>query len=125
MLDAKKVLVLVNGNTTDAAMIALAAQTAKRNKAQVYAIHVIEVRRTLPLDADLVEERRTADAILDEAERKKAVREIIIYMLDTSPYTFQAGVFDLNASKKDVMDTPPEGKSLKWSGEYDRVWRKS
>ena len=72
MLDAKKILVLVNGNSTDATMIDLASQTAKRSKAQVYAIHVIEVRRTLPLDADLVEERRAADSILDEAERVAA-----------------------------------------------------
>jgi nucleotide-binding universal stress UspA family protein len=72
MLDARKILVLVNGNSTDAAMIALAAQTAKRNKVQVYAIHVIEVPRTLPLDHDLVEQRRSADVILDEAERTAA-----------------------------------------------------
>lgn len=69
MLDAKKILVSVNGNSTDSAMVALAAQTAKRTKGQVYAIHVIEVRRTLPLDADLEEERKRADAILDGAER--------------------------------------------------------
>jgi len=73
MLDAKKVLVLVNGNSTDGAMIGLAAQTAKRNRAKVYAIHVIEVRRTLPLDADLVEERRAEDSILDEAERVASI----------------------------------------------------
>jgi len=71
MLDARKILVLVNGDSTDAAMIALASQTTKR-KAHVYAIHVIEVRRTLPLDADLVEERRKADTVLDAAERAAA-----------------------------------------------------
>ncbi len=71
MLDARKILVLVNGDSTDAAMIALASQTTKR-KARVYAIHVIEVRRTLPLDADLVEERRKADTVLDAAERAAA-----------------------------------------------------
>src|SRR5437867_8087861 len=76
MLEAKKILVLVNGNPTDAAMIALASQTAKRSRAQVYAIHVIEVRRTLPLDADLVEQRRAADAILDDAERVAAEADL-------------------------------------------------
>jgi nucleotide-binding universal stress UspA family protein len=69
MLEAKKILVPVNGNPTDAAMIALACQTAKRSEGRVYAIYVIEVRRTLPLDADLIEERERADAILDNAER--------------------------------------------------------
>jgi nucleotide-binding universal stress UspA family protein len=70
MLNAKKILVPVNGNqTTDSTTIALAAQTAKRTKGRVYAIYIIEVRRTLPLDADLVEERQQADAILDTAEQ--------------------------------------------------------
>src|SRR4051794_25282726 len=69
MREAKKILVPVNGNATDAAMLALAAQTAKRTKARVYAIHVIEVRRNLPLDAELVEERDMANQILDGAER--------------------------------------------------------
>lgn len=63
--------------------------------------------------------------ILDESERKKAIREIIVYMIDHSPYTFQAGVFDLNATKKDVQGTPPEGRSSKWSEHYELVWRKS
>jgi nucleotide-binding universal stress UspA family protein len=69
MLDAKKIIVPLNGYATDVTMITLACQTAKRTKGQVYAIYVIEVQRTLPLDADLVEEREQADAILDRAER--------------------------------------------------------
>ena len=70
----------------------------------------------------MIEKQRT---LLDEGQRKKAIRDIIIYMLDNSPYTFQSGVFDLNASKKDVMATPPEGKSFKWSEGYESVWRNS
>jgi peptide/nickel transport system substrate-binding protein len=70
----------------------------------------------------MIDNQRT---ILDEALRKKAIRDIIVYMLDTSPYTFQAGVFDLNTSKRDVMGTPPEGKSFKWSEHYELVWRNS
>jgi len=69
MHEPKKILVLVNGNSTDSAMVALASNTARRAKGRVYAIHVIEVRRTLPLDADLPEDRRQADAVLDLAER--------------------------------------------------------
>jgi nucleotide-binding universal stress UspA family protein len=69
MLEVQKVLVPVNGNETDATIIELAAQTAKRAKGRVYAIHVIEVARSLPVDADLVQERRRADNILDAAEQ--------------------------------------------------------
>jgi nucleotide-binding universal stress UspA family protein len=69
LLDAKRILVPINGNPTDATTIALACQIAKRSKGRVYAVYVVEVRRTLPLDADLVEERHLADRVLDDAER--------------------------------------------------------
>src|SRR5437868_12022762 len=72
MLEAKKILVPVNGNATDARTISLACQMAKRSKGRVYAIYVIEVRRNMPLDADLIEDRAQADAILDAAERTAA-----------------------------------------------------
>ncbi len=70
MHEVKKILVPVNGNPTDSAVLVLASQTAKRSKGRVYAIYVIEVPRTLPLDADLTEERRRADTVLDEAEQR-------------------------------------------------------
>ncbi|HEY3115227.1 MAG TPA: universal stress protein [Chloroflexota bacterium] len=70
MLDAKKrILVPVNGGPTDATVVSLAIQTAKKSKAQVYAIYVIEVRRTLPLDADIPQERGFADGVLDQVEQ--------------------------------------------------------
>jgi nucleotide-binding universal stress UspA family protein len=69
LLDAKRILVPINGNPTDTTTIGLACQIAKRSKGRVYAVYVVEVRRTLPLDADLVEERQSADRVLDEAER--------------------------------------------------------
>ena len=69
MIEAKKILVPVNGESTDPTVVTLACQIARRSRGRVYAIHVIEVRRTLPLDADLSEEKQRADAILDRAER--------------------------------------------------------
>jgi len=69
MLETKKILVPVNGNTTDGRTVSLACQMARRTKGHVYAIYVIEVRRNLPLDADLIDERAQADSILDAAER--------------------------------------------------------
>jgi len=71
---------------------------------------------------DMIVKQRT---IFDETERKKAIRDIIIYMMDNSPYTVQAGVFDLNAAKKSVMAAPPEGRSYLWSEHYEGVWRTS
>ncbi|MSQ24215.1 MAG: universal stress protein [Chloroflexi bacterium] len=68
MFNPKKILVPVNGGPQDATVVALASQLAKRSKGQVYAIYVIEVRRTLPLDADLPSERQEADVVLDGVE---------------------------------------------------------
>src|SRR3989304_2049307 len=49
--------------------LALACLLAKRNKGKVYAVYVIEVARTLPLDADLSPEARGGEEILARAEQ--------------------------------------------------------
>ena len=48
--------------------LALACVLAKRNKGKVYAVYVIEVARTRPLDADLSPEAREGEEILARAE---------------------------------------------------------
>jgi len=48
--------------------LALACLLAKRNKGKVYAVYVIEVARTLPLDADLSPEAGEGENILAAAE---------------------------------------------------------
>ena len=42
MLEAKKILVPVNGNATDVRTVSLACQMARRSKGHVYAIYVID-----------------------------------------------------------------------------------
>jgi nucleotide-binding universal stress UspA family protein len=59
----------VNGNPTDDDAVALACEIGKRGKASVYAIYVIEVKRTLPLDVDLPPEAAKGDSVLARAER--------------------------------------------------------
>jgi len=66
---ARRILVPVNGNPTDDEMIALACQLARPSRAHVHAIHVIEVKRSLPLDADLAPEAARGEEVLDRAER--------------------------------------------------------
>ena len=65
----QRVLVPVGGNGADEAAIQMACDTARGSKAQVYVIYVIEVQRSLPLDADLVPEARKGEDILARAER--------------------------------------------------------
>ena len=49
--------------------ILLACSIAKRNKGKVFAVHVIEVKRSLPLDAELTDEATSGEAVLTQAER--------------------------------------------------------
>lgn len=65
----KRMLVPVNGNPTDHEMVALACQLGKRNKAEIHVIYIIEVRRTLPLDADLPQDAEKGEAVLESVER--------------------------------------------------------
>ena len=69
MITAQRILVAVNGNPTDTEAVALACEMAKRTKAEVYAIHVIEVRRNLPIDVDLPTEVARGEHVLSEAQR--------------------------------------------------------
>jgi len=69
MIHASRILVPVNGNRSDVEVLELACEIAQRSKAQVYAIHVIEVNRTLPLDAELQEEAERGEDLLNQAEQ--------------------------------------------------------
>ena len=69
MIRASRILVPVNGNPTDEEAVALACEVGRRSRAEVYAIYVIEVKRTLPLDVDLPAEAAKGDAVLAQAER--------------------------------------------------------
>lgn len=64
----RSILVPVNGTEAGLHAVDFACNMAKRNRARVHVVHVIEVKRSLPLDAELVGEAQTGEAILAEAE---------------------------------------------------------
>lgn len=68
MQNIRRILVPINGNATDDEAIELACSVARRNRARVYAIYVIEVKRSLPLDAELTDEIARGEEILARAE---------------------------------------------------------
>lgn len=68
-MEAKRILVPVNGDKADEEAIKLACSIAKKTKAKVYAIHVIEVERLLPLDARKDSDIRRAEQIFEHVER--------------------------------------------------------
>lgn len=69
LLDARTFLVPCDGSAAAFEALALACAQAKRNKGRVFVVHVIEVKRTLPLDADMFTEAQRGESILMEAER--------------------------------------------------------
>jgi nucleotide-binding universal stress UspA family protein len=65
----KRILVPISGNPSDDEMVGLACGIAKKTKAEVHVIYIIEVKRTLPLDADLPPEAERGETVLEQAER--------------------------------------------------------
>jgi nucleotide-binding universal stress UspA family protein len=66
--ELKSFLVPVDGSTASLKAVEFACSLAKRNKGKVHVVHVIEVRRSLPLDAELSDEAVRGEEILDRAE---------------------------------------------------------
>ena len=68
-MQLNKILVSVCGERTDDEILRLAGRIARRSKAKVYVVYVIQVKRSLPLDADMESETRKGEEVLDHAER--------------------------------------------------------
>lgn len=62
------VLLAVSGSPFDNQLVQLACAVAQKSKGKLYVVHVLEVPRTLPLDANMTEESRRADSILTHVE---------------------------------------------------------
>jgi nucleotide-binding universal stress UspA family protein len=67
-LSFKSILVPVNGSEASMMAVEFACSIAKRAHGRVHVVHVIEVRRALPLDADLTVEAQRGEEILTQAE---------------------------------------------------------
>lgn len=69
LLNTRNILVPCDGSDICFSALALACDVAHHNAGRVYAVHVIVVRRSLPLDAEMVAETRRGNDILTRAER--------------------------------------------------------
>jgi nucleotide-binding universal stress UspA family protein len=65
----KTILVPTDGSGASMWAVSLACGIAKKNKGKVYVVHVIEVKRSLPLDAELEPEASEGEKILLQAEK--------------------------------------------------------
>ncbi len=62
------ILVPVTGSPFDEEVIALACQIARRDKARLLLLHIIEIQRALPLSAESTPEIERAEKLLEQAE---------------------------------------------------------
>ena len=63
-----RVVVALSGGTSDPRILRLVLDLAKPIKAEVVAVHVVEIDWTLPLDADVAQGSEPAQRVLDMAE---------------------------------------------------------
>lgn len=68
-MQVKRILVAIGGASVDADVIRLAITLAKPAKAEIVAVHVIEVRWNLPLDAVLEAELDHGEEVLGAAAK--------------------------------------------------------
>jgi nucleotide-binding universal stress UspA family protein len=81
----RRAVVALNGGTSDARIVSLVADQAHHLKAELIAVHVVEIDWTLPLDADIAGRSEEVQRILDMAE-EVAER----YKLTLEPVLLQA-----------------------------------
>jgi len=75
-LRARSFLVPLDGGEAAYGALVAACEVARKTKASVSAIYIIEVPRSLPLDADLVAEGQRGEEILEHAESLAASHDI-------------------------------------------------
>lgn len=64
-MEFNKILVPVTGTAADEEAMRLACWLTKKNKGKIWAVYVVTVKRSLPLDAEIEPEIKKAEDILD------------------------------------------------------------
>jgi len=79
-MEFRKILVPVAGTEVDEEAIKLACRLAKKDKGKIWAVYVIMIERSLPIEAEIEPEIRKAEDILDHLA---SVAEGEDYEIDT------------------------------------------
>jgi nucleotide-binding universal stress UspA family protein len=75
-----RILVPVTGTEADDETMRLACWVAKKDKSRLYAMYVITIKRSLPLEAEIESETRRAEELLDRMEK---IAEAEDYQIET------------------------------------------
>ena len=68
-MELKHILVPVVGGEADDETMRLACRLAKKEKGKIWAVYVITIKRSLPLNAEIASETQIAENTLDHAEQ--------------------------------------------------------
>ena len=64
----RRAVIALNGGPSDSRIVRLVAEAARHAKAELVAVHVLEIDWTLPLDADIAGDSDVVQRVLDSAE---------------------------------------------------------
>ena len=67
-MDIDRILVAARGNGVDQVAVELACKIGRKSKAKIYIVYVLEVNRSLPVDAIIRPDIEAAEQVLLEAE---------------------------------------------------------
>jgi nucleotide-binding universal stress UspA family protein len=67
-MEFDKILVPVTGTAADEEAMRLACRLAKKNKGKIWAVYVITIKRSLPLEAEIESETKRGEGVLDRAQ---------------------------------------------------------
>lgn len=76
MANKKPLLVAIDDSSASLEALELATTIAKAQKVPVYAVHVIEVLRSLPVNAEMEWEARQGENLLRRAEERVPVKDV-------------------------------------------------
>jgi nucleotide-binding universal stress UspA family protein len=76
----RRILVPITGTEADDETMRMACWIAKKDKSKLYAMYVITIKRSLPLEAEIESETSRAEELLDHMEK---IAEAEDYQLET------------------------------------------
>jgi nucleotide-binding universal stress UspA family protein len=77
-LEFRRILVPVTGTEADDETMRMACWIAKRDKSKLYAMYVITINRSLPLEAEIESETRKAEELLEHMERIAEAEDVLV-----------------------------------------------
>ena len=142
-MEAKRVLLPVNGDDSDEESLRLACSLVKESKGKIYILYVIEVARQFPLDADVSSETVRGEEVLQRMEKlgkeyqvevdaeilqareagpavvQEAVEREVETIVVGVPYKRRYGAFSLGRTVPFILRNSP-CPVLLWRGETKR-----